>query len=470
MDTYRGRFSDHADDHTAQGEDWPEVEFGDEDTPREAPPSPVGQDERRMQVRAYNHWASLLDNRNFPSIEDLRPEDLPDFGPHSVLLDFTAGIENPAIQYLGAELGKECGTDGVISALSDVPARSLLSRITDHYMQILANQAPIGFEAEFVNLREKTILYRGILLPFSSDDDNIDFIYGVINWKELVDQQTTDNLLQEIDDALELQAPVGRPTGLTLTDWADAAVDPDGDSGAGTADILELSMLAADDADDVLELGSADELAGPAVLPDSATMELADYLASARELAELARGSEDRTRHALYAAIGRAYDFSLAAEDAPGEFAELVEDSGLTVQDRAPMTPVVKLVFGSEYDKTRLTEYASALGHARRLGLGRGALAGYLSTAPGGLKGVVAQERRLKKEDSGKPASQRENPGEVLASKLRQLDYLPLDQVSAQGREFTLLVARRLPSGEVVLLGELSDDIPLFERAARQLV
>ena len=28
----------------------------------------VGQDERRMQVRAYNHWASLLDNRNFPAL------------------------------------------------------------------------------------------------------------------------------------------------------------------------------------------------------------------------------------------------------------------------------------------------------------------------------------------------------------------------------------------------------------------
>ena len=477
MDTYRGRFSDHADDHTAQGEDWPEVEFGDEETPREAPPSPVGQDERRMQVRAYNHWASLLDNRNFPSIEDLRPEDLPDFGPHSVLLDFTAGIENPAIQFLGAELGQECGTDGEIESLSDVPARSLLSRITDHYMQILANQAPIGFEAEFVNQREKTILYRGILLPFSSDDDNIDFIYGVINWKELVDQQTTDNLLQEIDDALELQAPVNRQVGLPLTDWADAAVDPAGDTGAGNIgaagavdNVLELSMLADGDAEDVLELGSDHEFAELASESDSGVMELADYLASARALAELARGSEDRTRHALYAAIGRAYDFSLAAEEAPGEFAELVEDSGLTVQDRAPMTPVVKLVFGSEYDKTRLTEYASALGHARRLGLGRGALASFLGAAPGGLKGVVAQERRLKKEDSGKPAPQRDNPREVLASKLRKLDYQPLDQVSAEGSEFTLLVARRLPTGEVVLLGELSDDIPLLERAARQLV
>ena len=54
------------------------------------------------------------------------------------------------------------------------------------------------------------------------------------------------------------------------------------------------------------------------------------------------------------------------------------------------------LVFGSGYDKTRLTEYAAALSHAHRLELERGALAGYLADADGGLKGVVNAERRLR--------------------------------------------------------------------------
>ena len=202
MDTFRG---------------WPEeghepadftglADYPDTENSRIEAFSPVGQDERRMQVRAYNHWASLLAEHNFPSIEDLDPAALPDFGPYSVLLDFTAGIDDPAVQYLGVSLARECGTDGEIHNLSDVPSRSLLSRITDHYMQIIANQAPIGFEAEFVNQRGQTILYRGILLPFSSDDDTIDFIYGVINWKELPDQIDTDELMLEIDQALDAAA------------------------------------------------------------------------------------------------------------------------------------------------------------------------------------------------------------------------------------------------------------------------
>ena len=63
----------------------------------------IGTDERRMHVRAYNYWVSLLDGRDFPSIEDLEPARVEDFAAHSVLLDFTCGRDNPAIPYIGAD-------------------------------------------------------------------------------------------------------------------------------------------------------------------------------------------------------------------------------------------------------------------------------------------------------------------------------------------------------------------------------
>src|SRR3982750_3117160 len=47
----------------------------------------IGTDERRMHVRAYNYWVSLLEGRDFPSIDDLEPGDLEAFSSHSVLLD-----------------------------------------------------------------------------------------------------------------------------------------------------------------------------------------------------------------------------------------------------------------------------------------------------------------------------------------------------------------------------------------------
>src|SRR5947199_7137424 len=90
----------------------------------------IGTDERRMHVRAYNYWVSVLDGRDFPSIEDLEPSDVADFSPHSVLLDFTCGVENPAMPYLGAAIRDECGLDDDMRTIGDVPSRSLLSRLT----------------------------------------------------------------------------------------------------------------------------------------------------------------------------------------------------------------------------------------------------------------------------------------------------------------------------------------------------
>ena len=428
----------------AEADAWDEA---DDEIAAEAPPPAIGQDERRMQVRAYNLWASLLGERKFPQIADLETGHLPDFDSWSVLLDFTGGVENPAVRFLGDALAAECNSDATtIRQLSDVPGRSLLSRITDHYMQIIANEAPIGFEAEFVNQRGRTILYRGILLPFSATlaSDKIDLIYGVINWKELADQQTTDELMLAIDQALEVKAPRAP---LPLTEWADGPVELDGEMVAsGQLDFQD------------------------AALDEGGEAGLADLLASARDLARAAQGSEDRTRQALYAAIGRAYDFALAAARMPEEFAELVADAGLTMQERAPLIPVVKLVFGSDYDKTRLTEYATALAHARRLELSAGELAGFLGSAPGGLKGVLRAERDARRAESGRSGAARPSPREAVAARLRAIPTRAMAELPSEGEEFTLVLARRTGSGEVLLVGEVADDVALLERAAKRLL
>jgi hypothetical protein len=466
MDTYRGitegsEGSDlfgHAAEYAAYEESI------DEQGAVAAPPPPIGQDERRMQVRAYNFWASLLDQGQFPPVQSLLDGQLPDFADHSVLLHFDSGIEDPAIPFLGQVLADECEAGGPLRRLSDIPGRSLLSRITDHYLQIIANQAPIGFEAEFVNQRGRTILYRGILLPFSTDNENIDYLYGVINWKELADQQTTDALLLEIEQALD-QRPGSaslaprRAAQVPLGGWADGPDSAILQDEAAEAPLLDLAEFGA-------EIISG-ELALALQADETPTLCLADWLASARDLAHIAHASEDRTRSALYAAIGRAWDFALAAEEAPADYAELVSDAGLTMQARAPLTPLVKLVFGADYDKTRIAEYTTALAHAQRLALGFGELGAYLANAPGGLKGVVALERKLRREATGKTAPK---PRASLAEELRSLYHKPLYALEGEGAEFALVLVRRLAGGSAVLLGEIADDQPMLERAARRLL
>ena len=326
----------------------------------------VGYEERRMQVRAYNYWASLLGDRALPLIEDLSPDQMDDFGPYSVLLDFTAGIENPAIVYLGTALREECEIEGPIGHIADVPARSLLSRLTDHYLQIIANAAPIGFEAEFINQRGREILYRGILMPFSAQGDSIDFVFGVINWKEIASHALSVAIEREVDTNLLHNPPARSDAPI----WAD---------GPG-----------ADEDDDVLDL------AGMEMPTEDAP--LADWLALAREGAEKARTSEARSHAALYRAIGLAYDFALVTRRSAEEYAELLEDYGIKAQARSPMTAVIKLVFGATYDKTRITEYATALDHAATASLSVGSFAAYLAGYDGGLKALVRDERAARRD------------------------------------------------------------------------
>jgi hypothetical protein len=173
----------------------------------DTPPPVLETDERRMQVRAYNFWASMLGTTPFPLVKPLLDGHWPAFADHSVLLHFDAGLDDPAIAYVGEHLLHDCEAPHTILRLNQVPGRSILSRITDHYLQIVANEAPIGFEAEFTNQRDRTILYRGILLPFSSDGTRLDYIYGVINWKELADQATTDGIMAEIGQLLSAKKP-----------------------------------------------------------------------------------------------------------------------------------------------------------------------------------------------------------------------------------------------------------------------
>ncbi len=413
MDMYR----EHPSDFDLPGA--PEAQDGDV--------AAIGTDERRMHVRAYNYWASLLEGRDYPSIEDLEPGDLLDFAPNSVLLDFTSGGDEPATPYIGAAIRAECDLPEEVQSIGQVPSRSLLSRLTDHYMQIIANRAPVGFEAEFENQRDETICYRGILMPFSSDGDTIDFIYGVINWKKL-DQPSQASAplaavlppIDEEEEPLELSDPIG----------------------AGPASETE------SEADLEIELG------------DDAG--LADRLWAARESVEALKVSEGRSRDALYRALARAYDFAIGAKAEPEDYAELLEESGVKAQTRAPMTPIVKLVFGVDCDKARLTEYAAALSYAERQRVELGGFLAFIEAQAGGLKALVAAERQARR-----PEPKADTKTEKAREKLRTVRPVALDSIDS-AEEFALVLTRRSGSGvhEAIAVVE---DASLVERAIRQL-
>ena len=440
------------------------------DTPASDVASEIGTDERRMHVRAYNYWVSLLDGRDYPSIEDLEPGEVQDFAAHSVLLDFTAGRDNPATPYIGSAIREECGLDESIKTISQVPPRSLLSRLTDHYLQIIANRAPIGFEAEFDNQRGHTICYRGILMPFSSDGDTIDFIYGVINWKQVEGAASTHDQLPQADVEAAPQFVDAEDEDELVLDEAHFAELPQAEAVEAAAEVsaedevLELQETVAAPVhfsweDGPLHDPDSDEPLTEITLDQDAG--LADRLWAARETADAVKSADSRTRAALYRALSQAYDFALASEREPEDYAELLEESGVKAQARAPMTAVVKLVFGIDYDKSRLTEFAAALSFARRQDIEQGEFLKFIEGQAGGLKALVAAERQAKR-----PEPKPDARAEAAKAKLRDAKPLSLETVGGDA-EFALVLARRRADGGVEPVA-LVDDEAMVERAIRR--
>ncbi|MXO65572.1 hypothetical protein [Altericroceibacterium endophyticum] len=185
----------------------------------------AGEDEKRLQIRAYNLWVDLLTDAPVPHISALDHGRLADWDDISILLDLRAGMDNPAIWRVGQKLCAECGlTPDDLHSVADIPEKSLLSHLTAHCLQIVDNHAPVGFAAEFTNEAGKSILYRGILLPFADKEDSIDYLYGVISWKEApAGTMVAGRATQE-----QAAQPIPRRALAPCTEWADAPWKYDG--------------------------------------------------------------------------------------------------------------------------------------------------------------------------------------------------------------------------------------------------
>jgi len=357
-------------------------------------------------------------------------------------------------------------------------------------MQIIANRAPVGFEAEFENQRDESICYRGILMPFSSDGDTIDFIYGVINWKTVDAPSQVYPLaaspepaaiqiagIAEESESLPEAEPQAEPESqaepkpqaepelaaedqpLELTEIVEVAPSVEVEAQPAPQDqpvevapavhfSWEDGALAEEDEVPIVEL---DENAG-----------LADRLWAARETAESVKAGEGRTRSALYKALSLAYDFAVAAQQNPEEYAELLEESGVKAQARAPMTPIVKLVFGIDYDKARLTEFAAALSFAQRQEIALGEFQDFIEKQPGGLKALVAAERQARR-----PEAKVDTKGEMARARLRSAPSISLADVPA-AEEFAVVVTRRGADGTHEAVAVV-DDEALIERVIRRI-
>ncbi|MCF6215184.1 MAG: hypothetical protein L3J58_03315 [Emcibacter sp.] len=287
--------------------------------------------ENRITFQLYDYWIGLAGDQDIPPLKALAPESIAPYKNNMVLIDLRDPEKEPTLQVIGQLLRQDIDQDLILAGISEIPRRTILSRITDHYMEVLANKSPISFDAEFTNKAKEKILYRGILLPFSDDGENINFILGAIRW--IGGSKTPETETES--------TPEQRPQSSPQTEGS-----------------------------------------------------LQSQLDYCRRLVQGKNTATDiRSRKSLYKTLGAILDFHETCCANPDQYSALLQSEGLKAQKRAPFTPCLKLCFGAQYDKTRLTEYAAALSFAKKSHKSGAEMPEFLDQFPGGIKGCVQAMR-----------------------------------------------------------------------------
>lgn len=185
--------------------------------------------------------------------------------------------------------------------------------------------------------------------------------------------------------------------------------------------------------------------------------------------------NHNRSRDSLYNILTAIYEYHQTCKTSPNAFQELVKDHDLKIQSRAPFTPVLKICLGKDYDKTRLTEYAAALGIAEHMDINVDEFHDFIKEFPGGIKGCVKEMRAIRK-DSGHAVSAGQKGPTIEEAREVLRNVPPIANfrlrkiiVGQHLDEFCLLLARR--DGHAIEVLKILDDKyakiePILKRTA----
>ncbi len=305
-------------------------------------------------MRLWGHWDALRGGDALPSRTRFTAAAGSDLRQNGFTIEIADGTGEPVFRFVGKEVIEEYGQDPTGRPVGDVPAQSVLGWVAKNLADVMANKSPIGCEDKTV-VGDYQINLRGVLLPFSEDRQRIDYIVGAVTFKKMLAETTFDD-------------PVAEPP-------------------------TDTESIAAEEPAEPVEAPAATDEAVP-------SRALSEHLDRCKELAQAADIADSRSRASLYRALEEAYAFHLEAEAAGAAYGALLERAEIAVQERAPFTPVIKLIFGKDHDRTRLSEYAAALSFAKRQDRSKADIKEFFQSQDGGLKGCVRAERAARRAEA----------------------------------------------------------------------
>lgn len=141
--------------------------------------------ERRLGLRLLRYWNEKRGMRAMPEENDIDPEELGTDWDFCFLLQSrdVANIQDYNFTYLGTKI-MNAYFDKAIDEHNQFMVGPNAYRLSNHFAQVLETRAPVLDEGEFTTVQARTVLYRQVLLPLGSgDNESVVAIFGGMNYK-----------------------------------------------------------------------------------------------------------------------------------------------------------------------------------------------------------------------------------------------------------------------------------------------
>ncbi len=140
--------------------------------------------ERRMTFRLLSHWQRVRGDKSYPHPDDIRLDDIPELKEFCFIINTRS--EDSAdyrFDYFGPRLSEifdgDCINDTIDEAFG---SDSKLESTIGFFSKVLEKQEPLSESESFITGSQR-ILYRSLIVPISTDGQQIDYLLGTTNFK-----------------------------------------------------------------------------------------------------------------------------------------------------------------------------------------------------------------------------------------------------------------------------------------------
>jgi chromosome partitioning protein len=174
--------------------------------------NPASLEDQRMTTRFLHYWEALRadTDKAIPLIGDLDLANVGEIAPNTFNLDVAGDPDDPKFRFVGQRLIRDCGGHVANPTVSQLVPQSCLARAVEHRHQVVAEKEPRMIADEFIDEAGDKVLYRGVLLPFSSTGERVDIIIGALASKTVALGATRDRQADRPSDH-RAERPSGHP-------------------------------------------------------------------------------------------------------------------------------------------------------------------------------------------------------------------------------------------------------------------